>query len=68
MITVEKRICGNPPSLAVIKRYFCDQCGTEGYPDGLREHKIFRLEETGEELCFNCLFDVLTMSTISEIE
>lgn len=68
MIEVEKRICGNPPSLALITHYYCDQCGAEVHPNGLRETYLWKHEATGQDLCIDCLFDQLTLGEITKIE
>ena len=66
MVRIEKEICGAPPSLQTHIRYFCDQCGTECWPGGTRDQKLYEFD--GTQLCFDCLFDVLTLGTIAEIE
>ena len=66
MIEIEKRICGNPPHLQTIKHIYCDLCGAEVFPGGTKESKAWEYE--GDELCWDCLWDVLTMNSISEVE
>lgn len=66
LIEIEKRICGNPPHLQTIKHIYCDLCGAEVFPGGTKESKAWEYE--GDELCWDCLWDVLTMNSISEVE
>jgi len=66
MVTREKEICGNPPSLQVIYHYTCDECGGEVASEGFKEQKLWELKETGEQFCFECMWERLIADGIIE--
>jgi len=57
MITIEKEICGNPPSLQTYRTKTCDECGT--ICNGIfKDGQLWKYGD--QELCFTCLWEALT--------
>jgi len=58
MVERTKEICGNPPSLQIIYKKICDECGSQ-VSGCFNDQKLWKYHPTGDELCLNCLLEVL---------
>ena len=44
--------------------YECDVCGARCNPEGTMSEKLYKLEDVEEQLCFECLKDIVTWDWI----
>lgn len=66
MVIVIKEVCGNPPSVQTLKEYYCDSCGARCHVGGTNDSCLY--EYDGEELCFECLWDILCGNVFRVVE
>ena len=68
MVTVTKEIVGTRPTMITKTERTCDLCNARCTGvNGARHERLYKYE--GDELCFECLWDVLiTSGTVETVE